>query len=907
MAAPRPTCVMGDAGISVFLLSLPFGKEVEFYRTELRDGAFAKYKKAVMDRLQGRSASRDEFADVFYEPRAYYLFGRFDLAVLSLVDDFEFSSRTFHPFDPMMAHTYEGSGRKPYFQNFLHKVITGPTPSFGAANDLVPLARRVFLDRTKPLFGIMLLKINNSLLIGCGGDMLRATVRQIRLAAKPYRAMGLDVVILESYSWHEVTVLMFAASYHAMKEFTSAIKDVQLKDLAERDLVHHDSSLFSCYVNRFNKDWDCAHSHVFADVETILGFDFALVGGDREVLRTIDPSDRVDLITRWFVKPGHVPEAAAILKRAGYDLKLALGRGDLVSRLPPESGPNSPREPKGRLTTDALELFGNLALRDALRPHVLQRSSALSFLDVPIADDTIEVRAHPAFADAIRDLEFTIVDLAKIEENLRELGTPKILALKVLNMYANLNDGLLDRNLYGFFAEMLPFMQDLERHIRDKVADPPVDTTQWCHWLQKVQENFELAYRNRFHNSHRLGEITDFNIDFKGGIQQLVTALDGANKAIASAVGNRNSFVSVAGEPAVHSTRLETRLNYFHAFQPEAFLTVAVHESAFYLMDTPPDDPLLADQWSQLRELMPGVRAEIRESWSAARSAKVLPSSARPGDDDRAFLTALLLDRLAFCSTFNRRADLLCFWYWGYHAQTHKAYHRPLIASRARTADFVLRLSAVCDLHAGDVEQVFSPFKDSTFGEAWRSRKAEIEDSLRRLRGGERFQAWRRLAWQFADDLVCSVWQGQAGLSLPRPTVEEVATRVTAAATEVAAAFNRGETVPFELTGPFATFRYCQSVFFAYLQMVQSFYLSDPAGNTNVILTREGEHRSASPQKQQGRLFFDPLGGIFTRDAALRRHYFKCRSALTMSLWDMSVKAKRDVILDRLIEGAARL
>jgi hypothetical protein len=37
--------------------------------------------------------------DLFYHPRSFFLFGEFDQCVISLVEDFQFGSRTFRPFN----------------------------------------------------------------------------------------------------------------------------------------------------------------------------------------------------------------------------------------------------------------------------------------------------------------------------------------------------------------------------------------------------------------------------------------------------------------------------------------------------------------------------------------------------------------------------------------------------------------------------------------------------------------------------------------------------------------------------------------------------------------------------------------------------------------------------------------
>jgi hypothetical protein len=152
--------LMGDAGIAVCLLSLPFQHEKTFYDREIQT-IYANYRNAVRNNFghAARENLKSEF-NYFYKPSAYFLFGRFDLAVISLIDDFDFSSRTFHPFDPMLD-----VGNKPYFENFFCRVITGPTPCLDPQTNIVTRARQTFLaEPRKPLFAMTVLKVSNGLL-----------------------------------------------------------------------------------------------------------------------------------------------------------------------------------------------------------------------------------------------------------------------------------------------------------------------------------------------------------------------------------------------------------------------------------------------------------------------------------------------------------------------------------------------------------------------------------------------------------------------------------------------------------------------------------------------------------------------------------------------------------------------
>jgi len=39
-----------------------------------------------------------------------------------------------------------------------------------------------------------------------------------------------------------------------------------------------------------------------------------------------------------------------------------------------------------------------------------------------------------------------------------------------------------------------------------------------------LNDGFEFAWRNRFHAGWRIGEMADFNLEYKGSIQQFVSA-----------------------------------------------------------------------------------------------------------------------------------------------------------------------------------------------------------------------------------------------------------------------------------------------------------------------------------------------------------------------------------------------
>ena len=800
---PAPSkCILADAGLAVSFLSLPFQHEREFFERELRDSIFQRYRHAVASNFSASAdpAARREFEHFFYVPAAYYLFGRFDVAVLTLVDDFEFSARTLHPFDPMMA-----SGRKSYFENFFHKVITGPTPRFGQGDDgFVALARRTFLaPKRRPLFAVALFKLNNSLLIGCGVDLLRAAVSYIQKLGREMADRGLDLIVLESYAWHEITVLVFADAYALILELIARVREINLGQLApEPPAAIFARSLLAKHLSRSGSAGEIASAHVFAESETTLGFDFSILDGDLSPLAAIPAADRIDLTTRWYIKPGHLSTARRLLLEDGaQDVAFAFGRGDLLTRAAGD----------GNATRAQIESYVHAFGNEKLRDVVLQRYTIATSPETHWDSMPEPPSSHPSFTHQINHLKYDVEDLRMFEDNLRTLGTPKILALKLLNMYANFNDGLLDRNLYGFFAELLPFMDLVFKHTEDAAKRGfPASVETWCRQMQQVVENFDLAYRNRFHNSHRLGEITDFNMDFKGGIQQLVTAYDGAYKAIGSVVGNHKSFVCVGGAPSVFSTTYESRLNYFHLFQPEAFLTVATHEAAWCCFNgrptmMPEDLTTLLAELKESIEVLGGTHL----SWWAELVDAALIAGAPASEPDRAgrmLLKELVVDRLAYVMAYDRDPELLWYWYLGYFSQVHLAYESPHELNVRQCTDMFLRLALVCDADRDALLRCIGPFRDTALGAIFSASLPSVVKAIGAFGADPSLAAWRQRAWDFCERCA----------AVPKSSASADADSRSLADFE--GLLKRGEVVTFAEGDAYAPFRFVQRLFHAYRQ-----------------------------------------------------------------------------------------
>jgi hypothetical protein len=893
-------CLLDDAGLSVGLVSLPFQQETRFFDSEIKP-IFSRYVHAVDSHFRDRTdRCRAEFRSL-YDPMPYYLFGRFDLAVLYLVDDHDFSCRTLRPFHPSAP-----GGRKKYSENFVYKVLFGPTPRFSPPTrnprGIVSLVKGL---ESCPLLSLTQLKVNNSLLLGGGATFLRLVVNFIK---HEWDESGGDararLIILESYAWHEITLVMLGRSYGRMLNFAARLRDASRGDLVEalqrrakarggsepEDLIQQLGHLNHLIARDllWQQD-DVSRAPLFGNLATNLGFDFRIFR-NAGLIDGIDAGDRIHLQSRWFVKPGRMANFRTLLLSPGDSLICSVGRGDVWY---PAAATMRDAAAEPLLTRDAIRAYVKQNNLRGLNGAALQRYTVAS-VALPSSRESTPRRR---FSDQLRKLTFSTDELKHIDRAMRRRRVPKVLIHRLLNVYGNFNDGVLDRNLYASFAELRMFLV----RVGTELTTEPLEETErvsheeLCRRIRKWVANFERAYRNRFHNSERMGEITDFNFDFKGGIQQVVTAFDAAYKALSLVLGARDSFVSVGADPGVDSTECEVRLNYLHVFQPEMFFAVAGKEASnwfatehgklldevvlqFITLDMSPDLQRGRDEFIQRfveealdrhKNLDPDIREQAK-FW--------LPVS---------FFQTHFAELITYQACYAGNWELLCHWSLGSFAQMAGAYVSDGSLDLIEAARFLFRLRMIAgSLSRERFRASIEAFGDREIIDIYDNFEftGQIEALRDAILDHPKLKRWFDGAREASASIAAFALSGR----YTRERITSLQRRARREASFKKKELARGEVPQFDPTDEFSAFRFCQHVLYGYLLLLKEEWRGRAP---RLRRTRAGDPRV--PPVCDG-LLFDPTGGVFAHEPETRRRLFKYRSAVTMSLWDMGQKVKRE-------------
>jgi len=665
-----------DLGVFIGMATLPIGSENIFLENPLIR-LFEEYKKKTSEESASSDAQdyKDSFEAYFYKPIPYYLFGNFDIGLLSVVDDFTFSSRYFHPYSQLLKDEDENALEND--ENFTFKAINGLIPDYKNSNTTPKALYSLIESNDLPLLGIVNLKLENSLLIGSGNFFTSLIIDKINRVLAKYK--NLSYQILYNWSWNEITLLCFSDSYKRMTDAVIKVRSLKLEELVEgidgaeneKDLNESykylkDNALFTKNPNKECEGKPIEKVRVFAHSHSTYGFKYDLYAGGDSKPNGFPSNERLDFFIRWYAKPGHSNDIKDELIKQGLannDLKLTVGKGDIGYTV---------QKTLKELVSYLRELLGDgdyVPKKDEAQKD--EGKKDYPFLNYVTKIHTIlllnstsiennkgtqgKVEEYCPFNNGLKRYAFPLKDINKIAKDLRYLRLSKAISEKVVNMYVIFNDGIQDPIQYGYFIELRSFLDALKNKI-DEITNS-VKSTQYrqdqkwtvlkiTEYLNSFIKEFSVANQNRFGQTYVMDDISDYNIFFSGGIQQLLVAYDNCYKTLTHYFGDKEkiSFTTVEGETDIVSSYFRVRLNYFHLFQPEMFALVAVHEAANDYFDRLGSEGF--------NKLFKGFHKWI----DYKTSIKSIPDSIKEYS---------IKDILTFVVGFHANDDLFFYWFWG--------------------------------------------------------------------------------------------------------------------------------------------------------------------------------------------------------------------------------------------------
>ena len=943
---PHENWYYEDVGLFIGLLTLPNDEDpIEFFKREIQIGLFENFKKGLRRNFQHSetSDSFSEFNELLYAPRAYCIFGRFDLAVLSLVDDFEFAVRTFKPYSPLNPDKSQS--------NFQYQVNTCFSPNIIGQphySNLVSFWQHKLPYDYKnhpyslPFIAICNLKINNSIVIGSGLNTLHCVEKGLYNLLKEYKKSNhssensreLRALILESFSWNEITIVLLGSSLKELGNITLQIKELTVEGLLNKikkedgtydrnTKAMMDDSLLNQYLKHkpTSEGKNAYKSHVFVNASIQMGYDLKLKDTKDKIYHNwVKPiisrkrsssNSTVQLHKRWFVKPGHLKTAYESVKaqyntstiedsssQRSDEIILTLGRGDFIYNRDYE------------INQDGIGFYENYLNQDIKKDEKKHIKQSFTSPEIHCNIDNLESVGdeHVYFNNFLASYGFQATDLDNIGNKLKELGVSKIISEEIVNIYSGFNDYISDSVLYGYYIELLKFLKQLQRTILDQNQDDEFRLNKFQGILQNALEVYHKAHLNRVNQSQRMVELSDSNVEYKGGIHQLLSAVDGTYKIVTGFLGDENSIAYVSAYPGISAYQFAIRLNYYHIFQPEFFLATATHEAGNYFLskyeyteDAKKVNALFTN--GNFEKIQSKLQEQFKERESIDKDEELnIRNIIQKVFCDPKTYNYFITDLISFHFGFLGDYRLFLNWHWNYFMQMPTVHRN---AQRLNWEDLISMYTRLKTFDSYQREQSKNLDEDWSQTSVFRKVLKEItdltstpkdefnnfivyvDDIIEDNRRYELFERWRETDMFFRSlfQSVCA----ECGVDLFRLKEESESLNQND--------FNKGIPKYFDKTfvgqgsdnHDSESMLQIMKISYGYIKSIANGLDAGP----NTILPRDTKGVvDVNSLKGKSNYMFDKRGGIFTVDPQVRRQIFQKRIAVIRSLWDLSSKRK---------------
>lgn len=851
-------CRFDDVGVMISLVSEPQNRKTNFQKGINK--SFENYKKSMEQNITFENLNNvnHDWIKYLYKPYLYYIFGEFDTAIISFTDDFDFNVRSFRPFDPILDSRLNKN-------HFNHKVIIGPTPNFDENKNILYQANNSFDPDDLPYIAITQIKLNNNLLINTGTIFMRCYIKSIlRLYQNKYKEKykPFKILIIESFAWAEVTILIFSNSFNKIQDFILYARDIKLEDIENFLDVKDRDDKKELFRNIPNQIYDKNIPAVITS-KSIFGYKMKLYNDlisnkNSSLFDNIIDNDFINPVTKWQIVPGctnYVKKEIINLSQEYLDIKKYLseeifsfcaGRRDLIFPLIRKPVPSN-------------EYIKMLAVFE----HMLVKTNLLKSPKTSIGTSNKEhyLNTQNNSYYPIKynyKIDCPIIDIDDIEQlnnKLKKLRIRKSTSIRLLNMISNYNCGVNDNTTRLNFLELYPFLYSFIQEIIHKWDLIPNSTVEYENKLYSYCHCFESAWKNRYHSSYNFSNIPDFNIDFKGGIQQITSALDSVFKSISKHFNSKNALLAITGDKARNINANYMEIDYLHMYEPSYFWVIATSEAAtsFFINENNFEfgDKLFIDA-DNIEQIFNNKNISQNKLLFYVNTIK--------------FFQYLFRDMISYCFAFFQDKDLFTFWYLNYFLTNSETKD---IVTRI---NFLIRFEIIC--------RYINNHKDKTIynkyikaGFLFANEVSGVEKFVDDLFKTKGFTKWYEKAFAIASSYSVVIHNDK-----------NIETDII----DIQEAIKRGEVVPYENHSKKNSIEFLQKLFYAYLLMLKNNF-----NENKLFVSRDlNGHIFKTEQDKKCSFEFDERGGFILFSGKARRIHFKHRNSIMMSLLNHSLISK---------------
>lgn len=912
--------------LHIVLATIPQKQEKEFDESVDRD-FFGKYRKEAEKYCSPNNEdywyhNNDRNTAVLYNPLKYFILGNYDIAYISLIDNFKFAQRLFEPQDS------ENTNNPDLFFPHTFQSFTGITHT-NTGDSL----KGFFYDRLKLenptrkyFLGVCNLKLNNGLLIGNGKKYLKAVIDAIYKVIDEYnnkledQAYRVESLLLQSFSWFEISLLVFTDNADSIASLMRGLRGLSVKNLDDYEEIIKDS-LYKSLFNDEHQEPSLNEANVFADTHTYIGIHSELVTGKPEeefVAGFFKKDIKLKTEIEWQVKPGHMhlltplllteknPAGLPLFSSKPNNKFLLAGKSDYLLNEESDSANNNVH--LLRIVRDK-----NCKIFD----HVRKIRTRILFNISPSDGATRKViNLH----EILQQFAVKIDPISKLDKKLKALKISRQIRSKILKIFSNYNNGIQDIILFPFFLDFKIFIEELQGHINrehekwvsrlDKDAEYRIEdasVSRFEDFLMELIKIFQESYNIRMLNCYQFEDINDFDLDFNSSIQQLLSVYS----TIAIEIGNIFYPLEYQYGPIVQLNLKDTVSNYssinyyiHHLTSPEfVFATLTKEILNFSRFED-----------NDLNQLTLKYQANLK---GIKRNNPVLAEMINSNLLD---FNYFLNDAIRFVISYNSNFNLFYFWFWTYNLQNASLYDKNGSLNEEHFRKELFRILFIQKFF--DFDEIKEPVKCplpelfTYWDRHYEKVKSAVNSYVKMLNEKGITQDFMQFLFKILDK---SLTLSQGGCIIPNGNHEEVHKKVK----KLKGAFSRAH-ISMQMFERFSKKEFAFANLkkdieptpsfnvpknsLIYLQWYMLEYLNTvyELNDKNVSLLRrnweDGKPLISFVLSNESKHLYsvDQTGGLFFDNMEQLNHYFRLSSMVLLDIWNYSLIRKKNFILKKL-------
>lgn len=681
-------------GVHVIFSTIPNQKDSNF-EEDVEKHYFENYRKDVKSDLD---------KPYLYKPLKFYMLGDYDVCYLSLINNFKFSHRLFEPKSQSPDRVYNSHTFQSYSGYALNQ-----------EKHLVDLFS-LDIEKEHPIsyfVGIIHLKLNNGLYIGNG----LAFIEKVNLfLTKKLGILNVPFVLNQTFTWFELSLVVFINDPKILSQILFELRQYKFEDLInefkdedniidlKKDSLYYEILENDKVENSVNGKTEEAllkenkeiedkifKTSLFADTNSHFGINERLINNhftddncsesnktvDEYVVKFIEDAKKINLKTEieWQVKPGHVKQIVDLLIEHPF-LGEYFSQSDIRT-----SEVNTSSESKKVKTNMVLgkcdyliqenntsilsnfHLIRDLHFKRKEKCDFFKHARKVRtyiFLETEQVNSISSGNNEPiSWERTLSKLAVSSGDFSTCDDNLKSLKVSRQLRTKILKIFSNYNNGILDPILFPYFLDFKVFIDNLKElieyyYLKSKKEIFPLQILEID--LNKHISTFEEGYIVRFLNGYQFENISDFDLDFNNSIQQLLSSY-GTMIYEYGRLFYKDKYYPILQLNDTDTVSDYLAIHYFghHLTSPEFIFASLTKEILNHVKFDNDDYKKLLEDYEKT---LPSIKADINESYFDEMIENNLIS-----------IDYFVIDAIRYKLTYNSSFETYEHWFWSYHFQ----------------------------------------------------------------------------------------------------------------------------------------------------------------------------------------------------------------------------------------------